>query len=202
MGVLFPELSAKNEMNNLQHWPHYTDHVDKMFNFLRNLCLLYHSLKKRKDSLETRAVDSRNLFGIIKFTERPKTPGINFKKLGKLWRESATCRNFSCYYGQNRRWYISNCEEVELEMNLHTSSILSQKDSSYKCLLYTKVRAPWRLVSEAWAKTRRCSDQNIETWCQNKLKLTKLKDLCLNSTDKLAKEWWKYVNSNSKALTF
>ena len=34
------------------------------------------------------------------------------------------------------------------------------------------------------------------------MKLTKLKDLCLKSTEKLAGERWMYVNSNSKTLKF
>ena len=40
----------------------------------------------------------------------------------------------------------------DLEMNLHTSSILFQKYSSYKCQFCTKVPAPSRLVTEDWVK--------------------------------------------------
>ena len=40
----------------------------------------------------------------------------------------------------------------------------------------------------SFGQKKRCSNQNIETSCKNKLKLTKLKDSCLNSTEKLAKE--------------
>ena len=41
---------------------------------------------------------------------------------------------------------------MELEINLHTSSILFQKDPCYKSQFCTKIRAPSRLVSEFWAK--------------------------------------------------
>ena len=45
-------------------------------------------------------------------------------------------------------------------------------------------------------------NENIEMWCKNTSKLTKLKNFCLKSMDKLAKERWMYVNDNSKALRF
>ena len=59
----------------------------------------------------------------------------------------------------------------------------------------TFMAALW-ILGKIW----RCSNQNIEMSCKNKLKLTKLKGLCLNSTDKLAKEWLTYVNSYSETL--
>ena len=37
-------------------------------------------------------------------------------------------------------------------MNLHTSSILFQKDSNYKCQFCTKVRVPSSVASGVWAK--------------------------------------------------
>ena len=64
-------------------------------------------------------------------------------------------------------------------MYLLTSSILFQKDSSYKCQLCTKVlRTPPRLISQvyAWVKCKdevpdaSGSDQDIETSCNTKLK--------------------------------
>ena len=36
---------------------------------------------------------------------------------------------------------FSNCKEVELKMNLHTSRIIFQNDSSYKCQFCTKLRS-------------------------------------------------------------
>ena len=48
----------------------------------------------------------------------------------------------------------SNCKEVELELNLHTSRILFQKKSSYKCQFSTKVHAPSRPVSEVWKNVK------------------------------------------------
>ena len=92
------------------------------------------------------------LFCLLKFSERPKIPEINLKKYDKPWRGLATCRSSSCYYGQNRGWYTSYCKEVELEMNLHTSRTLFQKDSSYKSQFCIKVRAFSWLVSEVSAK--------------------------------------------------
>ena len=41
---------------------------------------------------------------------------------------------------------------IELKMNLPTSNILFQNDSSYELQFYIKVRAPSMLVSEVWAK--------------------------------------------------
>ena len=66
-------------------------------------------------------------------------------------------------------------------MNLHTSRVLFQKDSSYKYQFRTKVCAPSRLVSQIWAKYKdevpdvSASNQNIEPPCKNKLKLTVVK---------------------------
>ena len=72
-------------------------------------------------------------------------------------------------------------------MNLHTSRILFQKHSSYKCQFCTKVHEPSRLVSQVVTGGTGCN-QNIETKCKNKLKLIELKDFCFKSKEKLAKE--------------
>ena len=76
----------------------------------------------------------------------------------------------------NSEGYTSNCEDVQLEMNLHTSRILFfQKDSSHKCQFCTKVRASSRLVSQVWTKYKdKGSHQIIKTSFKKKLKLTKL----------------------------
>ena len=37
-------------------------------------------------------------------------------------------------------------------MNLHTASILLQKDSSYEFKFYMKVSTPSRVVSKVWTK--------------------------------------------------
>ena len=58
-----------------------------------------HSHKKKTDSLETRTVFIKIYLVSSKFTKKLKTSGINFKKHIKLWRGSAACRSFSCYYG-------------------------------------------------------------------------------------------------------
>ena len=68
-------------------------------------------------------------------------------------------------------------------MNLQKSRKLFQKDSRYKCQFGTKVHEPSRLVSQVGTKYKDKvlhvpgSNQNTETSCKNKLKLTKPKDL-------------------------
>ena len=68
-----------------------------------------------------------------------------------------------------------------MEMNLHLSIILFQKDCNYKCQFCTKLSASSMLVSQVCAK---CKDevldvsgfnQNTETSYKSKLKL-KMKD--------------------------
>ena len=73
-------------------------------------------------------------------------------------------------------------------MNLDTSSIPFEKDSSYKCQFCTKVHAPSRLVSDVWAKYKDALIKILKRDARTNSKLTKPKDLCLNSTNKLAKE--------------
>ena len=76
---------------------------------------------------------------------------------------------------------------MELKMNLHT--------------FCTKIGAPSTLVSYVWTKYKdevpdvSGSNQNIETSCKNKLKLTKPKDLCFEKK-------MNAHNSNSKTLKF
>ena len=68
-----------------------------------------------------------------------------------------------------------------IEMNLHLSIILFQKDCYYKCQFCTKLSASSRLVSQVWAKCKNevldvsGFKQNIETSYKSKLKL-KMKD--------------------------
>ena len=95
-----------------------------------------------------------------------------------------------------------------LEMYLLTSSILFQKDSSYKCQFCRKVRASSRLFSQVyvWEKGKdevpdvSGSSQNFERPCNTKLKLTELKDLYFKSTEKLAE--MSVCNINIKTLKF
>ena len=44
---------------------------------------------------------------MLKFTKRPKTPGITLKKKGFFWRELTIYKWFSCCSGWNKRWYVS-----------------------------------------------------------------------------------------------
>ena len=85
---------------------------------------------------------------MLKFTERPKTLGITFKKHGFLGRESSICRWFSCVSRWSKRWYGSICKEMELDMDCLISRIFLQKASSYKCQFCTKVCSSSRLVSQ------------------------------------------------------
>ena len=69
-------------------------------------------------------------------------------------------------------------------MNLHTSRILFQKDSSYKSQFCTEVHALSRLVSDFWAKYKDAPTKILKCHA----KTTQIKDLRMNSTDKLAKK--------------
>ena len=86
---------------------------------------------------------------------------------------------------------------MEVKINLHTSKRPFKKDLSYTCHFGTKVLAPSTLTSQVWAKYKEVSvfNQNIDASCKNKLKLTKLKDLCL-------KNKMNVHSSNSKTLKF
>ena len=59
---------------------------------------------------------------------------------------------FHANYGQNRGSYISNCKEVQLEMNLHISRILFSERFQLQMPVCTKIRAPARLVRKFRAK--------------------------------------------------
>ena len=89
---------------------------------------------------------------------------------------------------------------------IHQGYFFRKIPASYKSQFCTKVHAlSLRVTFSAglfWAKYKDVATIIIETWCKNKLNLTKLNDLCLNSTKKRAKKWWLPVNSNSKALKF
>ena len=73
------------------------------------------------------------------------------RKMTSSKRDQLLARAFHAIMGKTeadilqiaRNW---NC------MNLHTSKILFQKDSSYKCQFCIKVRALSRLVSKVWSK--------------------------------------------------
>lgn len=67
-------------------------------------------------------------------------------------------------------------------------SYIEDTFSERKWQFSTKVCAPSRLVSVVWAKFKDVLIQKFEMSCKNKLKLTKIKDVCLNSADRLAKQ--------------
>ena len=92
--------------------------VISQVSYLNHLSVSSH--KKQKDSLETRAIYI-NLVSLWYIKNYRTTKKHRESKHGKLWRGSAACRSFSCYYGWNRSWYTCNCKEVELKINFHTS---------------------------------------------------------------------------------
>ena len=57
---------------------------------------------------------NRNLYVILKFAKRPRTPGINLKKHGFLWRESDIGRWFHALLDQINA--VSIYKEMELEV--------------------------------------------------------------------------------------
>ena len=83
-------------------------------------------------------------------------------------------------------------------MNLCTSRIIFSKRFQILLPVFDQITCTFKTGLYILGKVLRLSSQNIKTWCKNKLKFTKLKGLCLNTTDKLAKEWWVYVSSNSR----
>ena len=121
---------------------------------------------------------------MLKFTKRPKTLGITFKKHGFFWRELAICKWLSCSSGWNKRWYASIYKEMELEMDCLTSRIPLPKVSSYKYQFCTKVcvifKAGLSSSNDGWAKFRQKvpdmwdSNQNLETIWNSKLKFVEL----------------------------
>ena len=52
-----------------------------------------------------------------------------------------------------------------------------QKDSSYKCQYFTKVRAPSRLVSEVWAKYKDVPTKILKRFCKDKLRQTSQRNI-------------------------
>ena len=106
---------------------------------------------------------------------------------------------------RKHRLYTTNCKEVELKMNLHSSMILFQKDFNYKCQFCTKLRAWSRLISQGRAKYKDevpdvlGSNQNIETSYKNKLKL-KMKDK--HFKDLHFRKRWMYVTAILKLWNF
>ena len=74
-------------------------------------------------------------------------------------------------------------------MDFHILRILFQKDPSYKCQFCIIVRAPSRMVSEVWEKYKNVPTKMLKGDARTNSVTEQYKqDLCLNSTNKLAKE--------------
>ena len=101
----------------------------------------------------------------LKFTKRPKTPGITF--------------HFSCSSGWNKCWYVW----IYKEMDYLTSRIILQKASSYKYQFWTKVCDGWAKYKEK-VPDMSDSNQKLETICNSKLKFAELKDLFIKKAQK------------------
>ena len=142
----------------------------------------------------------RNLYVILKFTKQSKTTRIIFLKCSLLWRGWTTCSWFSCRFGQSWDWYAADYKDMELKMNYLPPKIMLQKVCSFKWQFCTKV-CPYlhgwspnfrdiRAIYRDTVPDISHSNQNIETSCKSKLKLTKLKDLHIKSLDELVKDKW------------
>ena len=112
--------------------PSFASFIESQKNYFR------HSHRKRKDVLETRAV-------YIEISG-PKTPGINFKKYGQLWRRPGTFRLFMLLWIKQRLIYLQLLRIGTGNESSYNRRILFQKDSTYKSQFCTKVSAPSRLV--------------------------------------------------------
>ena len=114
---------------------------------------------------------------MLKFTERPTTPGMTSKK---HWKD----KHFAGYLvlsGSNKGWYGSIYKDMELEMDCLTSKRVFQQICSYKCQFCLKVWASSTAGPsgsyDGWEKCKEkvpVSDpnQNAETTCNFKLKST------------------------------
>ena len=137
---------------------------------------------------------------MLRFTQRPKTPGITSEKTWLFVNGIIYLQVIFVLIWMNKRWYGSIYKEKDLEMDCLASRILLQNACSYKFQFCTKICASRlyvssRLVSpnesyECWAKYKEkvpyVSDpnQNIDTKCYSKLKFTKLKDLFIKRVQK------------------
>ena len=110
---------------------------------------------------------------MLKFTKRPKTPGITLKKHGFFWRELAICKWFSCSSGWNKIRYSSIYKEIELEMDSLTSRIPLQKAPSYKYQFFTKFCISSRLVSQIEVMAGQNIKKKYLLICQIPIKILK-----------------------------
>ena len=85
-------------------------------------------------------------------------------------------------------------------MNFHTAKIHFQKDSNYKCQFCINVYEPSRLVSEVWENCKDVPTKILKHDVNRTRVNKKIKDLCLKSTDKLAKVCWMHLQRNFKKL--
>ena len=89
---------------------------------------------------------------MLKFTERPKTPGTTWKK-NMAFHEGNKLfvGDLRASLDEKKRWYGSIYKEMELDcMDCIISRILSQKVCSYKCQFCTKVCTSSKLVSHTY----------------------------------------------------
>ena len=156
--------------------PSFASFIKSQKNYFR------HSHRKRKDVLETRAV-------YIEISG-PKTPGINFKKYGQLWRRPGTFRLFMLLWIKQRLIYLKLLRIGTGNEFSYNRRTLFQKDSTYKCQFCTKVYLPgWSLT--VWVKYKNGPTKMLKEQTHvNKLIAT------------LAKEWWMYINSGNGIISF
>ena len=174
-----PNLQDKNFL-----WvPSFASFIESQKHYFR------HSHRKRKDVFETWAV-------YIEISG-PKTPGINFKKHGNLWRRPGTLRLFMLLWIKQRMIYLKLLRIGTGNEFSCNRRILFQKDSTYKCQFCTKVYLQgWSL--KVWVKYKNDPTKMLK----EQTHVNKLIDLCLKSTTTLAKEWWMYINSGNDIISF
>ena len=120
-----------------------------------------------------------NLFGILKFTEQPKTPGLNFKNMASSEGDQLLVGTFHPIMDKIEADVLQIAKKWNWNESLYIKDTFSERfQLKMPVLHYCKVRAPSKLASECNQMQSKCN-QNIEMSCKVKLKLTKLKGLCL-----------------------
>ena len=110
---------------------------------------------------------------ILKFMERPKTPGIIFRKYGIARRESISCWWFLCCFKEIQR----NGTGKNRLSNI-TDTLATNASSGPKYVLLQGSSLKSKTCSEKNIKTKYLMSQaSITLSCKFELKLTKPKDL-------------------------
>ena len=142
-----------------------------------------HSHKKRKDSLEIRAVCTEISMVSWNLPNGPKHRGSFLKNMTRSDGDLLLTGAFHATMDKIEADVLQIAKKWNWKWISYIKNNFSE-DSSYKCQFCTRALAPLRPVSQVRAKYNKDevtdvsgSNQNINTSCKNILKLTKLKDL-------------------------